>query len=732
MPTVYRKNSKPQTPEKELLNEFTGAIKPIRVGMLYHLGLVIVALAMILLPLLYVSLIGLTIYGVFYHATHNIGILRVAFYITVLLYITPIVVGIILVLFMIKPLLAKQASYVKPISLNRRNEPLLFAFVNKICQIVDAPAPYRIDITCDVNASAGFQGGIGSIFNNNLILCIGLPLMAGLNLQQFAGVLAHEFGHFRQGAGRRLTYITRAINAWFVRVVYQRDIWDDRLAIWSRKEDIDFRIKIILYLAQFFVWINRNILWVFMMTGHSISAFMLRQMEFDADRYEARLAGSETFTSTTMSIRALALASRNVLQELGDSWQEKRLGDNIPALILAKAKSFSQNVLLQIKEDILKEKTGFGDTHPSDKDRIYSAQREQSAGIFNLKESATSLFSNFEYLAKMATRSYYHDILGVQLEQKNLVSTDELLGQQSQTQAGDKAMNRYFQGMLTGTRLVIPTAESIVAPTNPQQTLQQLRDMRQGMVESLKPAKDAYQQYHRGNDLIDDAVQASTLLTAKFMINAKQFNLPSANHEGIERLYDKASTIQKAASEKLDTFEEKINCRLISALQLMHHPKVAERIIAADNKLKQAKTLVAVLCKIGGIFPQILSLQKECIALATLLHNLDGNENNEDLSREMQKLLPPIQECLWGIQNNFAQTTYPFTHAHGEISIASYLMDSLPGKTDFNMIYDTVRNMLDKYYSLYYRIMGQLALTAEEVESAVGLKPLPDPTPEKI
>ena len=55
-----------------------------------------------------------------------------------------------------------------------------------------------------------------------MVLLIGLPLAAGLSLRQFAGVLAHEFGHFSQGFGMRLTYVIRSINIWFMRVVYER------------------------------------------------------------------------------------------------------------------------------------------------------------------------------------------------------------------------------------------------------------------------------------------------------------------------------------------------------------------------------------------------------------------------------------------------------------------------------------------------------------------------------
>lgn len=46
-----------------------------------------------------------------------------------------------------------------------------------------------------------------------------------LDLQQFAGVLAHEFGHFAQSSGMRLSYLIRSINHWFARVVFEEDQW---------------------------------------------------------------------------------------------------------------------------------------------------------------------------------------------------------------------------------------------------------------------------------------------------------------------------------------------------------------------------------------------------------------------------------------------------------------------------------------------------------------------------
>ena len=61
------------------------------------------------------------------------------------------------------------------------------------------------------------------VFKKDLVLTIGLPLVAGLSIREFGGVLAHEFGHFAQGGGMRLTALVRFVNGWFARVVYERD-----------------------------------------------------------------------------------------------------------------------------------------------------------------------------------------------------------------------------------------------------------------------------------------------------------------------------------------------------------------------------------------------------------------------------------------------------------------------------------------------------------------------------
>src|SRR5687767_7134613 len=89
---------------------FGGKIDRPGVSVFYTFGLLAVTGVMALLPLIYLGLIGLVVYGTYYHATENFGPImgglkggRVIF-LKFFVYATPVFIGTILSLFMIKPL----------------------------------------------------------------------------------------------------------------------------------------------------------------------------------------------------------------------------------------------------------------------------------------------------------------------------------------------------------------------------------------------------------------------------------------------------------------------------------------------------------------------------------------------------------------------------------------------------------------------------------------------------
>jgi hypothetical protein len=61
-------------------------------------------------------------------------------------------------------------------------------------------------------------------------------LVAGLTLQQFAGVVAHEFGHLNQKRTLRSLRRVWGIHDWFARLAYQPDSCDLYLANWADPE----------------------------------------------------------------------------------------------------------------------------------------------------------------------------------------------------------------------------------------------------------------------------------------------------------------------------------------------------------------------------------------------------------------------------------------------------------------------------------------------------------------
>lgn len=404
------------------------------VSFFYQIGLVFVTIMMVILPLVYVAMVAAAAYGVYAYATHftflfnsTTGGGRV-YILKLLLYFTPLFVGGVLVFFMIKPLFARRAPRAQPLALDPGINSTLYAFIARICETVGAPMPKRIDLNCDLNAAAGFRRGMWSLLGSDLVLVIGLPLVANLNLREFAGVMAHEFGHFTQGFGMRLSYVIRTINGWFARVVYERDAWDVMLTEWAEEAE-DWRIMLIVSCARFGVWCSRLVLMVLMFIGHGVSCFLLRQMEYDADSYEIKLAGSDAAESTIKRLNVLGEALKQSYRQMRATWNtSKKLPDNFPAYLAQYHSALPPHVRTKIEDTMGLAKTGLFDTHPSDGDRIRKARQAGEPGVFHIEAPAAILFSNFDVVARQVTLLHYNDDHGLDCDSSNLRPVQAALG----------------------------------------------------------------------------------------------------------------------------------------------------------------------------------------------------------------------------------------------------------------------------------------------------------------
>ena len=63
-------------------------------------------------------------------------------------------------------------------------------------------------------------------------------------------------------------------------------------------------------------------------------------MEYDADRYEARLAGSDTFMHTAVALQILGIATQHVHSEMEQDIRDGHLVDDLPEKILLTTEQF--------------------------------------------------------------------------------------------------------------------------------------------------------------------------------------------------------------------------------------------------------------------------------------------------------------------------------------------------------------------------------------------------------
>lgn len=688
------------------LDAFEGAFEPPQVPLRYRLGLFLAALAMIALPLVYVAVTAAAAWGVYLQATQGVVISK-SFW-GILLYLAPIVAGAVIVFFMIKPLFARPPNPIEAIELDPAEEPLLHEFVHRICDLVGSSTPRVIRVDCQVNASAGFRRGFLSFVGNDLVLTIGLPLAAGMRTDQLAGILAHEFGHFSQGGGMRLTYVVRQINVWFQRVVYERDAWDARLDRWSR--ELDWRISIMLKLAKAGVWIGRKILYGLMMAGAAVSGFLLRQMEFDADLYEIRLVGAKTYESTAWELPLLNAASGSAHANLNQWWQDGHLVQDLPEFIVAQRRAITEESERSVIAAEESETTGRFDTHPSTTDRVEAARAAGAPGFFHRDAPATELFADFKALSIRVTEWNFREALGLEYDAAHAFDTQQALHETAKSQSSADAFDASTKGLLRlsqAVRAPEPQGLSAVQALEQVRVAQQRLDAQVGeLTARLEGFDEAY-----GRQLMLD--RGDALLRSGFRLNAKDFEIPASSHDAMDEALRTAEAARTAGASAAEEARQRIEAVLAAQQELVLAAGDAETV-------EEWGRLTSALNALAAVGPPLLAMQRDVVGLHSILSNCAGRELNQDERLPLENIasaaVPKIDRILAQLRN----VAYPFKHAGGELTMEQFAL----GDSGSDVL-SRGSALLETVPNLYFRVMARLAelgaaaIAAQEADGPV-------------
>jgi Zn-dependent protease with chaperone function len=639
------------------------------------------------------------------------------------MYLVVWIAAVLTFIALVRPLFGRGSGDERTRSITPDSDPLVYAFVQRIAVAVDAPMPTKINVTADVNASAGFRHGLFSSSRNDLTLTLGLSLVAGLNTQQFAGVLAHELGHFTQKSTIRMTMLVLRISRWFSWAA-DSAYWDYTLSQFGGCLFlIAFPVRLVMKVPQ---WFFRGLL----MLSYLVCGYVFRQGEFDADRFAARVCGSTSFESMSRRIEVLAVAYQRSIDDLQFCHAEGRLGDNLPLLVLSNARQLPEKVHKALRKQVDEGKTRLFDSHPCSRDRIEMAREENSRGIYRVDLPAHLLFANFLGLARNSTWDFYRGIFGSRFQQSEMHPIDDLMERIEREEKAHKTLRCYFQGTFTVLRPIRLQGSSVSEPRNVKETVAALRKAREKVVSIAAAHRDVLKRFDKNDTLVVESTQARELLRAGFRVRKSQFSVPMGTIDQANDVRRQAVMRMNGVCRELVQYEEAHSIRLWSALELMHVDKVANRLGNPEKLQAECRKLVNALALINGKSEDLLQMRNTHAGLQALFTKLHGNLR-EDLVNELVREIKDVYQRLSRLRESLARVEYPFDHAEGGTTMADYALAAMPEREDIIQIYNAAEQFGLSMTSFYPRLAGRLAVMAEQVETLLGMEPLPEPPEEE-
>lgn len=728
----------------ELLAALPDRIERVQRSWGFRLRLTAALAVLLAIVVVYLGLLVVTSYGLWSHwaSASVVTTIRRAF-MSPAVYGAFCVAGPILCAFLVKPVFTGGRAKATAITLERQAEPRLFAFIDRLCSAQGAPPPRRIRVDTDVNASAGLRHGLISLFRDDLVLTIGLPLVRAMTLRELTGVLAHEFGHFAQGSAMRLSYVIRVVTNFLLRISHERDGFDEALVEASRfRSFLDIRITLILWLfalfmhgVRVFLWAARSLMKGLAWVALAASAALLREMEYDADRHEARISGQESFASVGNRLIVLGAARQAAASLQHRWWITRRLADDVPAVIVAMATKIASETELvqQLQQEEFARTTKLFDTHPALRDRLASVARNAEPGAFTLNASASVLFNDLNALCQAATLADYKELFSFENKRAVVVPVPDLLFEIGEDLDSAESLTRFLMGCPISACRITLDANAENASRNSVQIDEARARIVSARARVLDLAPAARETARKLEDAIHGFIQ-SDLEGELIKARAAGGTSPPDLEDALEakRLAAEQVQAQRAA---LVPYSNALNERLQTAIAL-HLAQASvlpsEAVDPATNP-ERVVALIETLAGLVAVRPDVDVLRDRLALLLALLKRSALEPESFSLKKRVSDAGMRAYNQTKAIRNAVITLPYPFSRGirladqTPVVETVGSLIADNPGLLDPIGIHGLGIEALTLITNLEARLISTLIPIAEQVESALGLPVLPNP-----
>jgi hypothetical protein len=385
---------------QQIHSALAGAVTPLRVGIFRRIAVLVVLAVLLFMPLFYLAVLGVVVFGMYWAAAS--GVLTA---LSPALFWTVEVLGGLVLVGLLKPLFEPRRQSPRASSQPLDSQPALNEFLGALCERLDAPLPLHLRLTCSTDLAVSADRGRMGMPQGELVLTLGLPLVACLSAEQLAGLLADQLSFYRRGAASSTTELVRAINGWLWQSVYGQGRLDQWLSLVAERPH--FHLAKVLLPLRGLKWVAQVVLFVPMFVANTIASSILRRAEYDADRLSVRLVGRKTFANLLAQRELVDFAWQGVLAELDFLLSDQQLPDSLPQQLAVRMLDTTPELYAALRDTISDRGNQSFDSRATNEERLAAIESEPPAGLFHCKLPSSVLFDDFPLAARRMTWDYY-------------------------------------------------------------------------------------------------------------------------------------------------------------------------------------------------------------------------------------------------------------------------------------------------------------------------------------
>ncbi len=632
-------------------------------------------------------------------------------------------------LFLLKPLFLRPEKTTTDTGcdryIGRDDEPLLYAYVDKLCQRIGAPTPDTIVLSLDATVSAR----ITSLTRDRLELTLGLPLMSVFPQQVLIAILIHELGRFQRRSTMCLSSIYFYIHRFLHRSLYQRDAIDRFFQNLRNIRNIYFMpANLVISVVTESM---RGVSWLLLVGGISITCRADREMELDADRFAARLAGRDEMTKALEALHFAAIGVNLAMRDVNASMQERALPDDMVRLAVADALS-----MIRYKDEIFAklqgEETHWDSSHPCFTDRINNIADIENTGTLHADTPSTELIRDFSAVCQTLSRQYYSHQLGDLRKRIAMVSSQKLAAHRIHSRQGRFQVQCYFRTGVGINRRILPIPRLLMRANDANSAIRQLKDIRAkivAMYESLdiQSGSELEAQAQTRTVIRGYITALEQLMTMVWSVH-RHANLRSIRNWR-KRLIRQAGRLEKriaTLSDTIDTLDALSRKRLCLVISLLHTPTP----MAADTDVSHLQRCVASIARQAEAMDKVTGLavqMRECTTRLDIFCREYSPVVTRTLAEPIHMTANTLASHLEEFSREFSLRAELVKIAETQATIGRIFPTAVTDPNNLGELRRCAMAAIAYLNPIVDELQARTAVLAQAVETALGLTVLPEP-----